>query len=831
MTDNINTASPDAGELALVLENAGTLAENCWQTGQFDEAEKLWQAMLSLSPANPDANYGLGMNFLRLGKAQKAYDAFVIACEGAPEIGKNWLGLIESLILLTRFSEAKSILEQTVAAGLDHPDVERLAEVIKESEKKLTLRQQSGNVLAELQSLAERIDKKQRGRDDQGAKTLCSQIDQFLNNKDYFAAERTCRLALSAFPSSGKLWHSLGISYLMLKDYRLAQMVLSSALELQPRNADCWNGKGVAERVLGHLQDAESCFKKCLSLMPGHVNALINLGNLRHDQGLSDQAIACFEAALIRSGKSVSVLVNLATVYAQKGDLIKSIELLGEAKKVAPDVPEVYLNLGIYLQRQGLLRESVEEIKKAIALDPVRVEARLFLARAQRALMDFSNAFATLRQAMAMAPDDLLVWGEYLFLLVHVESVSPEDEMAEYCRYGSLLEKMYPRAKINFPIVRDKGKVLKVGVISADLREHAVATFVEPIFKNLLGSDIEFHVYSNASNEDKVSNDLKKLVRSWVNIFGQSSDWVIEKIMSNQIDIILDLSGHTAGSRMDVLARKPAPIQVSWIGFPATTGMSVMDYYLSDEHLAPSGMVDHLFVEKIVRLPASCVFQPYLNAPPQNELPAKNRGRFTFGSFAALRKINEASVVLWARALNAVPDSILVLAGLVDSQVNDQSVNALLKQFEIHGIQKSRVTVLQRTNTMDYLARHHDIDLVLDTFPFTGGTTTCHALWMGVPVLTLFGRTVASRPSACINIHAGVPEFNVSSEEEFVKQAVFWATHLELLADKRRKLRNQVASSLICQPDVMAQSLRAAFRTMWRYWCDGQEAKSFSVVP
>jgi predicted O-linked N-acetylglucosamine transferase (SPINDLY family) len=298
-----------------------------------------------------------------------------------------------------------------------------------------------------------------------------------------------------------------------------------------------------------------------------------------------------------------------------------------------------------------------------------------------------------------------------------------------------------------------------------------------------------------------------------------------KQIMDDAIDILIDLSGHTALNRLRTFARKPAPIQVSWLGYPGTTGLHAMDYYLVDRHWLPVGQFDEQFTEKLVYLPSSASFHPHSSAPPVNVLPALATGRFTFGSFNRLGKINDATIRSWAQLLRALPEARMLLGGIPLIQQGQ-----LVQKFAAEEISPGRLTLHPRGSMGAYLALHGQVDLCLDTHPYTGGTTTNHALWMGVPTITIVGSTPAGRQSAAFLSHVGLHAFVAADVADFVAKGVYWANHLGALANTRQEARERFRQSLLLNPDAIVAGLDGALRHMWRRWCAGQSAESFQVI-
>ncbi|SFC75514.1 Glycosyl transferase family 41, partial [Polaromonas sp. OV174] len=323
-----------------------------------------------------------------------------------------------------------------------------------------------------------------------------------------------------------------------------------------------------------------------------------------------------------------------------------------------------------------------------------------------------------------------------MFSISQNEAVDAAALFAEHCRFGAQFEAPLRAQWPQHGNSREPARCLQVGFVSGDLYNHAVASFIEPVLVHLAAyASLSLHAYANHPTDDSVTQRLRGHVKHWHPVVGLSDAALAEKIRADGIDILIDLSGHTSKHRLLSFVRKPAPVQVSWIGYPGTTGLSSMDYYLSDRFILPPGQFDHQFTEKLVYLPANAPFLPAAYAPLVNDLPALSHGYLTFGSFNRPSKISRAVIALWSQLLRALPDSRMVLGAMRE----DDQYDTLTAWFAEERIARERLDFHPRSGMRNYLALHHQVDVCLDTFPYNGGTTTYHALWMGVPTLTLAG--------------------------------------------------------------------------------------------
>jgi tetratricopeptide (TPR) repeat protein len=512
-----------------------------------------------------------------------------------------------------------------------------------------------------------------------------------------------------------------------------------------------------------------------------------------------------------------------------EGSADEAVSSMRKSTQFLPRDAEAHCNLGVALAAQKRSEEAVPWFRKAVSIDSTFAAAHYHLGMCLELQARYGAAEASIRTAISLRPRSLGVDSEHVFSnLLYLMDYNPEHDadflFAEHRRFGEIFEAPLRASWPRHTNVPDPDRCLQIGFVSGDFRDHPVATFMEPLLARLMRCPgLELHAYYNGSSEDRVTTRLRGFLRHWQPISAMADVALAQRIMDDHIDILVDLSGHTALNRLPVFARKPSPIQVSWIGYPGTTGLQAMDYYLGDPHWLPPGRFDRHFVEKLVYLPAAAVFQPNAAAPPVNALPALATGSITFGSFNRLGKVNAATIALWSRLLRALPESSLILADVPLDGRHTQ----LIERFAAEGIEGNRLTVYARTPMDAYLSLHHHVDVCLDTTPYTGGTTTQHALWMGVPTLTLAGTTPAARQGAGVLGRVGLEGFTATDAVDFVAKGLYWARHPAELAELRAGLRERFRHSPAQRPDLLADGLESAFRFMWQRWCAGLPPESF----
>jgi protein O-GlcNAc transferase len=519
----------------------------------------------------------------------------------------------------------------------------------------------------------------------------------------------------------------------------------------------------------------------------------------------------------------------LGALLWAEGRAAEALIAMQNSLRLLPRDAEAHSNLGLTLAMLQSFDEAETCLRQALQIDPNFATAHYRLGMTYYMQARMPEAEASLRTGVSLRSgyatgDDELNYSNLLFILSHNPALDADALFDEHCRFGecceSRLRPFWPRHTNS----RDPDRRLNVGFISGDLRDHAVASYVEPLLARLrIHADLRLHAYHSSAAEDGVSQRLRALVHGWHPVAALSDPQLTKAIMADGMDILIDLSGHTGLNRLPAFARKPAPVQASWIGYQGTTGLRAMDYYLADRHFLPPGKFDRHFTEKLVYLPGNAPFQPHASASPVNALPALAAGRLTFGSFARADKINDATLQLWSRLLLELPQVQMILGGIARGSLHAR----FIERFAAHGIARERLIFHPRGDMSAYLALHHQVDICLDTIPYCGGATTYHGLWMGVPTLTAAGATPASRQGAAIMAQMGLDGFIAANAADFVAMGVDWAKRLAALAEVRAGLRERWQHSPARRADVIATALHTSLRHMWRLWCGNLPAESF----
>ena len=623
--------------------------------------------------------------------------------------------------------------------------------------------------------------------------------------------------ALKIKPGIDEAHNNLGNAYLKLGRLEEATACFHQALRLRPGVAEVHHNLGNTYMKLGRLEEAAASFQQALRLRPDFAEAHNNLGSVLLTQGRLEEAAASFQQALRLRPDFTEAHNNLGNMLLMQGQLEEGAECFRQAIRLKPDFVETHHNLGAVCLRLGRLEEAAASFRKVFTISPDYVEAYNNQANVLLAQGHLTEALATLRQAMQRLPGNDKLHSNLLLTLNYFPEQNAETMLREHQSWemAHAFPLTTPPTHANSP---DPARRLRIGYVSADFRTHSVAYFIEPLFAAHDRANVEVVCYADVAHSDATTKRLRNLADRWRDIVGLRDDAVAELIRSDGVDILVDLSGHTAGNRLKVFSHKPAPVQVTFLGYPNTTGLSTIDYRITDSIADPSGQ-EVFSTEKLVRLPGCFLcYQPPADSPPISSLPASEKGYVTFGSFNNLAKINPKVVALWAKLLKTVPGSRLLLK---NSSFTDPATRERYHSlFEEHGAPRELIDLLGHTLTSrEHLALYHGMDIALDTFPYNGTTTTCEALWMGVPVITLVSTAHAGRVGASLLNAVGLTEWITAAPEQFIAIARDRASDLYGLAELRAGLRARLAASTLCDGGAFARKMEAAYREIWRSWC------------
>jgi predicted O-linked N-acetylglucosamine transferase (SPINDLY family) len=578
---------------------------------------------------------------------------------------------------------------------------------------------------------------------------------------------------------------------------------------------------------LGRLDEAVTSFHKALNIQPDYANAHYNLGNALQDLGKLDEAVASFHKALAIKPDYAKADSNLGVALQKLGKLDEAVASYRKAIALKPDYAEAHSNLGVALQKLGKLDEAVTSHRKALAINPDYAEAHNNLGFVLYELGNLDDAVDSYRKALSIKPNFANAHSNLLLTMSFMSCFDGAAVFAEACRAGTVFESPFAdRRSTRHANNPDPNRPLNVGYLSPSLTEHVLSSYLEPVFKVHRRDRVSVHVYAHVSRPDDTTWRIKELADSWTFVHGLTDDQVAERIIEDGIDILVDPMGHWSSNRLSVFARKPAPIQVSYLCQNLTTGLSKMDYVIGDRWLNEGGVMQNFATERVVELDGGFQTTSYDHETPIGEVPSVAAGFVNFASFNNPAKISDASLKLWAAVLDHVSEARLLIKGKWLDRPEKRAF--LSKRLEEHGIPAERTDLRGFVLEGDHLEVHNLVDIALDTVPFTGGRTTVDALWMGVPVVTLIGDTVYGRFSYSHLARTGVPELAAKDEAGFIDIAAALAGDPDRLGHYRQTLRPALQASSLLDAHQHTAELEDAFRVMWRRWCDGLEPEAFN---
>lgn len=607
---------------------------------------------------------------------------------------------------------------------------------------------------------------------------------------DFAAAGELAHRMLLGDPADDEAHHVLGLLAYREKRLREADNHLIAAVAHAPARAELRANHAAILRSLGRLAEAEATARIALKLEPQRVATHNNLGNILRDAGQFSESVDCYRTAVRLDPGFADAWVNLSWVLALTGHARQAEQAAEQAIACDANNADAHNNLGLALMRQGRLVE----------------------------------AEAALRQALALRPDFPLPHSNILFCLNYRPDLSAAAIFAEYRRWDQRHAQPLMPTEPRFEVDRAPGRRLRVGYVSPDFRQHAVALFAEPLLGAHDRASIELYCYADVPAPDAVTGRFRALADHWLSTVGLSDADLADRIRRDRIDILVDLAGHTAGNRLLVFARKPAPVQVSYLlGHGYTSGLSAMDAFLADAILAP-GDADTLFSERVVRLPRiPLAYAPPAEMPDVSPLPALANGFVTFGYFGRTVRLNDAVLAAWVRILQSVPDSRLMLnsAPFGEAAGRDQ----MAARFAALGIESSRLQLVYTSPQTRTWAAYGEIDIALDPFPHNAGTTTIEALWQGVPVVSLAGRPTVGRFGAAILHAVGLDDWVTGNVDAYVARAVAAAADRDGLARLRAALRPRFAASPLHDATGLARDVESAYRSLWDAWREDDPAQ------
>lgn len=597
-----------------------------------------------------------------------------------------------------------------------------------------------------------------------------------------------------------------------------AVVAAREALRLRPEFPEALNNLGNALRRVSQHQEATDAYERALRLVPGYVQARNNYAACLAESGKGAEAVEQYRMTISTMPGFLDAWLNLANLLGQAGRSDEALAVLSEAASRFPQNAFILNNVGVILQDDWRLGESVDAAQAAIRLDPNSALMHSNLAHALSKQGRLEESFREYEIALGLNPNDAAGHSNVLLAMHYEDRFSPRQVYEAHRQWAARHAEPDADAEKSHANVRDPEKRLRVGFVSADFYNHPVGRFMLPVFEAWDRAKFEFVCYSGMNLDSPMTKTLQSSVDLWRGTAGVSDAALAEQIRRDGIDILVDLAGHTAHHRLLTFAKKPAPVQVTFLGYPDTTGLRQIDYRIVDRISDPPGIGDALHSERLVRLdgPFLCYRRPQMSIP--SRAPADTNGYVTFGSFNNLTKLSARTFQTWANVLDAVPRSRLMIKA---QALRDEATREVVRtKLRIAGIAVDRVDLVGPTPDPDeYLASYALADIALDAFPYNGTTTTCEALGMGVPVIALAGRTHVSRMGASLLTHANLQSFIAEDEASYVRLAADLAEKASGLTDTRRRVAETMAASALCDEVAVTRSIEAAFREMWQRYC------------
>jgi protein O-GlcNAc transferase len=614
-------------------------------------------------------------------------------------------------------------------------------------------------------------------------------------------------------------YHNLGIIFQARNQLDEAIACYQKAVELNPSLADAYYNLGTISQDRGLLDEAIAFYRKTIQLEPNLADAWFNMGNVFSDKRQFDEAASCYQKVVQLNPTLAGPYYNLGIIFEERGQLTEAIDLYQKALQHDPNLVDAYNNLGNIMQKQNAFDKAIEYFHRALVLRPDFAEPLINLGNMMRDFGQPDEAEKCYRRALEIRPEWSFCYGNLLFLMLYNSRYDAQTIFLEHLKFAKQYEDPLRSVVLPYMNERTAGRRLKVGYVSPDFRRHPVASFIEPILAAHNRNHCEVFCYSDVPKQDDVTGRIRGYADQWRDIRGLSDEKAVELIRKDGIDILVDLAGHTAGNRLLLFARRPAPVQVSWIGYPATTGLSAMDYKIVDSYTDPWGMTEQFYTEKLIRLPDSFLcYLPESESPEVGPLPVLKSGHITFGSFNNFAKVSPEVIELWTKILKAISGSRLLMKAksLSDRSTRDYVTGLFVQR----GVTAGRIELLSwEPSTGGHLETYNRIDIALDTFPYNGTTTTCEAAWMGVPVISLEGNTHASRVGASLLSHIGIPDLIAKAADEYVAIAVNLADDTQRLQRLRVNLRDMMMHSPLTDAKRFVINLENAYRSIWGEWC------------
>lgn len=776
--------------------------------GNADEALIAFEKALVIKPDSAGTYLNIGNACMQFGRAEQAINAYRAAIALKPDFANAELGLGSALGAVGKADEAIKHFQRALAIEpgcvLAHYNIGRALLDLGESDKALAT---FHNILAD---------------DPRHFDAQMAIASIFLNRQQVDEAASAYRNAMEIDPDRTEPLFNLALIDSEKGNVDEAVARYREVLQLRPDFIEAHNNLGTLLKKTGFFREAVESYFRALTLKPDYPEVLNNLGNAQTELGQYEDALVSYQKAIDLRPDFADAWGNMGVACHGLRKFDKAVEYLKKSIELRADHAGTLANLGGAQQEMGLFEDALMNYRKALDLQPENADILSNVGILLKDRGSMEEALVYCRKALDLEPDNLQIRGSNLFIMNYLAELPGAQLLDEAKKFGVIAKKR-AKAFTHWTNPPDKKRTLRIGMVSGDFIAHPVGYFLEGVLQSLAqktAGRLEFVGYPTRPNEDLVTAHIKSCCCSWHPVKGLRDEEFARLVREDGIDILIDLSGYTGHHRIPVFAWKAAPLQVTWLGYFATTGLDAMDYLIADPWTLPESQEVN-FSEAIWRLPESRLcFTPPSEQVEVSPLPALGNGYITFGCFNHLTKVNAHVIALWSRILNAVPRSKLYLKA---TQLREHETRRLTEErFASHGIPSDRLILEAAAPRNEYFAAYRKVDFALDPFPYTGGTTTVEALWMGVPVLSLAGECFLARQGVGFLMNAGLPDWVASDPEDYVARAVSHASDTQRLAALRRELRAQVLASPIFDADRFSGHFEAALRGMWEKWCGQQ---------
>jgi len=811
--------------------------------GRFGEAEALYRRVLDKTPEQPDALHLLGMVHAQTGRVEPGVAMIRRAIARNPRASDYHVNLANILLATGRPGEAAAAYRAALTlkpgeptAGTNFPKA-----VMAEADRRFDADDLAGaaswyRLFALLQPdsldavFNRAVALRRAGRAEEAHTAAAraaalqprlsrahAEAGMALNDLGRPAAAAKCfEHAVRLEPANAEFRNALGAALLADGRVEAADAAFREAAAVAPDYLTPHLNRGVLLIRAGRNAEAIGVYRRVLVHDPAHTAALSSLSALLLGAGRHDEAMAAGLRAVVTDSEDADACINLGAALQAKDKLTAAEEVFRLAVRLRADEAAAVGNLGTVVLLRGRVAEAVALLQRTAALQPDRAETWSNLGGAMREQGNPAASIAAYRRALRINPGYVDAHSNLIFVLDFDTALTTADHMEERRRFDAQHALPLAAEALSHANVRDGERRLRVGYVSADFRRHSAAFAFLPVLKRHDHARFEVFCYSGVVREDDMTAECRAAADVWCDTLGMDDAALAGRIRADGIDVLVDLSGHSLGNRLLAFARRPAPVQLSAWGHPHGIGVTAIAHIVSDPVCIPYGERP-IVPQAVVDLPCIIGYEAPPDAPPVVAPPAVANGVVTFGCLNRLSKLTEDTLALWGRVLAAVPDARLLLK---DKPLNDPSEQRrILAALARHGVTEERVVLLGGSSHIEHLAAYGRVDIALDPFPLNGGISTQEALWMGVPVLALRGRTPPSRVSAAIDTALGLADWVAEDWDDYVAIARAKAVDVAALADLRARLRPHFAASPVGDMAQYTRAVEDAYRALWRRWC------------